>query len=419
MTLLKDVYGIISFEERNIKISVCQVEKQAKHCLYFRNIFLHDTIDTHLKNNRDNLLNHLRQELIKVETFIGINVIRYLILVPHLNMVVNSKLSDNITSDSKSQVEEFIKSLPVNDEFVCLNRAVTDYVVNEQVMDNIPIQEEFKVNYIEYLAKKEDVKDIIDLINALHIEPLGFYNNPIAYISAKLDHSEKKRMLIDMLDDSTNIYFYDKKKELYRMVTIKEGKNYLVNKIMDIVKLSRSEVLNLLAAFKNIKHIYQNAVVCNYHKDHYKSLQQLDLNTFKLIVNKEINDYFRIIVKACDKINAESIHFNCDIDLFDCFDYKLNSDKQVTFNGVKVETQNQTIVGLENENVSNIIWILNGAINEKEILGKEVPCSIDPYFDEGQQTKQFNKNIFMKFGIFLTNVVAKLGGSDDSLWKKS
>ena len=419
MTQLKDVYGIISFEEQNIKISVFQVEKQAKHCLYFRNIFLHDTIDKHLKNNRDNLLAHLRHELIKAETFIGINVIRYLILVPRLKMVVNAKLSDEITSNSQAQLEEFIKSLPVSDEYVCLNRCIVDYVANEQVREDIPTEGKFKVNYIEYLAKSEDVKDIIDLINALHIEPLGFYNNPIAYKNSLLDHSEKTRMLIDMVQDATNIYFYDKKTELYRMVTIKEGKNYFIDKIMSTTKLSRSECLNLLSSFKNIKHIGQNPVICNYHKSSYKSLDQLDLNSFKILVNKEINDYFKLIVNACNKINAESIHFNSDIDVFDCFDFKLNGTQPITINHVKVETQKQNIIGLESENVSNIIWILNGAINEKEVLGKEVPCSIDPYFDEGVQVKQFNKNIFMKFGIFLTNVVAKLGGSDDSLWKKS
>ena len=419
MTQLKDVYGIISFEEQNIKISVFQVEKQAKHCLYFRNIFLHDTIDKHLKNNRDNLLAHLRHELIKAETFIGINVIRYLILVPRLKMVVNAKLSDEITSNSQAQLEEFIKSLPVSDEYVCLNRCIVDYVANEQVRDDIPTEGKFKVNYIEYLAKSEDVKDIIDLINALHIEPLGFYNNAIAYKNSILDHKEKTRMLIDMLDESTNIYFYDKKTELYRMVSIKEGKNYFIDKMMSILKLSRAETCNILAAFKNIKHMEQNAAVCNYHSCHYKALNQLGTKTLKVLISKEINDYFKKIVTACEQINDESIHFNCALDLYDCFDYKLNYTKPITINNVKVETQVQNIIGLENENVSNIIWILNGAINEKEILGKEVPCSIDPYFDEGQQTKQFNKNIFMKFGIFLTNVVAKLGGSNDSLWKKS
>ena len=419
MTQLKDVYGIISFEQRNIKISVYQVEKQAKHCLYFRNLFLHNTIESHLKNNRDNLLQHIRQELIKVETFIGINVIRYLILVPGLNMIVNNKLSDDITSKDESQVEEFIKSLPTNNEFVCLNRCVTDYVVNEQIRDTIPAEGSFKVNYIEYLAKQQDVAGIIDLIKALNIEPLGFYNNPIAYKNSLLDHQEKTRMLIDMLDESTNIYFYDKKTELYRMVSIKEGKNYFIDKMMSILKLSRAETCNILAAFKNIKHMEQNAAVCNYHSCHYKALNQLGTKTLKVLISKEINDYFKKIVTACEKINAESIHFNCDLDLYDCFDYKLNYTKPITINNVKVETQVQNIIGLENENVSNIIWILNGAINEKEILGKEVPCSIDPYFDEGQQTKQFNKNIFMKFGIFLTNVVAKLGGSNDSLWKKS
>ena len=419
MTQLKDVYGIISFEEKNIKISVFQVEKQSKHCLYFRNIFLNDTINSHLKLNRERLLAYLRQELIKVETVIGVNVIRYLILVPHLNMTINSKSSDEITYTNKNDLESYITNLPTSEEFVCLNRSITEYVVNEQVLTTAPIDGSLKVNYIEYLARKNDVKDFVELINALNIEPLGFYNNPIAYKNSILDHNEKTRMLIDMLEESTNIYFYDKKTDLYRTATIDQGKNWFVNKVSEKIKLSKEDTLNILESFRNIKHISQNVVVCNYHNDHYKSLQQLDTAYLKTMISNLIGEYFQLVVKGCEKVNADSIHFNCDDALFECFDFKLNGNDPVTINRVKVETQQQNIIGLEDENVSNVIWILNGAINEKEILGKEVPCSIDPYFDEGQQEKQFSKNVFMKFGIFLTNVVAKLGGTDDSLWKKS
>ena len=418
MTQLKDVYGIISFEQKNIKISVFQVEKEAKHCLYYRNVFLNSGISKHLENNREQLLSYLKDELIKVERFIGISVVRYLILVPHLKMTINNKLSDKFVFDDKEEFDKYIKNLSVDKEHVCLTRSVTDYVVNEKVQSEFPANVEFQANYIEYLAKKQDIADVIELINELKITPLGFYNNPIAYENSILDHSQKKRMLIDMQDDCTNVYFYNTNVELTKMITVEQGKSWLVDSIAKSLKLDNASALSLLQSYQNIKLVSRNMILCNVHKPKFKSVEQLDLNTFKSITNRHINNYFKLIVDACERIDTESIHFNCDCELYDCFDYKLNKMLAVTINNVKVETQKQNIVGLENENVSNIIWILNGVINEKEILSKPVPCSIDAYFDEYQQEKQFNKDLFTRCGIFLTNFVSKLGGSMDILWKK-
>ena len=419
MTQLKDVYGIITFEQYNIKISVYQVEKQVKHCLYFRSIFLLDSFQDHVKSHRDAVIRYLRNELMKVETFIGVNVLRYLILVPDLKMTLNNKLSDEVSFHTKEQLDNYLKNLSTPDGKVCLNRSITDYIVNEQVQSEMPTQDVYKVNYIEYLANKADVTELCNLIDALQIEPLGFYNNAIAYKNSILDHNKKTRILIDMLDDCTNIYFYDKNTELYRIVTVEEGKDWLINQLTEITKLTKEQCINFISAYQNIKLINENPIILNCHCPHYRSLKQLDLNSFKVIVNNLINKYFQIIVDKCDSIDCESVHFNCDNSIYDCFDYKLNVCQEAFINGVKIETQYQTIVGLEHENVANIIWILNGAINENELLGKAVPCSIDPYFDEHQQERQFNKDIFMKFGIFLTNFVAKLGGSMDQIWKKS
>ena len=418
MTQLKDVYGIISFEQRNIKVSVFQIEKHAKHCLYFRNIPLHDDLNKHLKENRAQLLSYLKEKLMKVDSFIGVKVVRYLILVPDLKMSISNKLSDKFIFNDKQELDNYIKNLPTDKEHVCLNRCVTDYVVNEQVQSTFPANVEFRANYIEYLAKKQDIAGVVDLINELHIIPRGFYNNPIAYENSILNHNQKTRVLIDMLDDCTNIYFYSKETELSKVVTIGQGKNWFIDSIAKAIKLDYANALNLLASYKNIKNVSQNIAVCNYDKAQYRLLDQLDLNSFKKITNNQINYFFKLVVDACDCINAESIHFNCDSTIYDCFEYKLNKMQPIVIDDVKLETQLQNIVGLENDNTSNIIWILNGVINEKEILTKQVPCSIDAYFDEYQQEKQFNKDVFMKFGIFLTNFVAKLGGSMDSLWKK-
>ena len=225
MTNLKNVYGIISFEETNIKISVFLVCKQKQHCMYHRNIILPESLSDFLKNNRNDLIQYLQKELIKVDNFIGIKVLRYLILVPHLNMTVSNHLTDELNCANQEELNKYLNNIIIPENKVCLSHVITDYVVNEQVQLHFPQKQKFKANYIEYLADKNDIKDICELISSLCIEPLGFYNNAIAYQASLLNHEKKTRMLIDMQDDLSNVYLYDKNADLYCLKTIIRGKN--------------------------------------------------------------------------------------------------------------------------------------------------------------------------------------------------
>ena len=76
---------------------------------------------------------------------------------------------------------------------------------------------------------------------------------------------------------------------------------------------------------------------------------------------------------------------------------------------VNIEIDNETILGIEDEYISNLVHILKD-LNQRYELTKDMKLtSIDPFFSEDISRSQFHKNIMIKLGIQSTKMWAKLG----------
>ena len=104
MYSLKNVFGIISFETKYIKITVAEISKNETHCLYFKKV-TYPGCDINFKlNDFNGTKTILTNELIKVDSFIGIKVKRYVLNIPNLpiNMTSQTISNDNFKSEEDS-----------------------------------------------------------------------------------------------------------------------------------------------------------------------------------------------------------------------------------------------------------------------------------------------------------------------------
>ena len=70
------------------------------------------------------------------------------------------------------------------------------------------------------------------------------------------------------------------------------------------------------------------------------------------------------------------------------------------------------IIGLENENISHLIYAISSATEESNKLDNVELTSIDPFYSEDMSTNQLKQNLIIKIGILSTNISAKLGQGD-------
>ena len=125
-----------------------------------------------------------------------------------------------------------------------------------------------------------------------------------------------------------------------------------------------------------------------------------------------------MIIKQLDKITSflvdkkfDEIKLNCSSDFLAIYKFAYDLE-YLKMNEQEIGVCDAEIIGLENENISHLIYAINSATEESIKLDAVELTSIDPFFSEDLSTNQLKQNIIIKIGILSTNISAKLGQGD-------
>ena len=379
---LKKVFGIISFEANHIKILVVENASGIQHCLYFKKVAYPGHNENFKLNDHDVTKRILNIELLKVDKFIGAKVKRYLLDIPNLpiNMIYQS--FDNQNFKSEADICNYINNNPYYNGALCIKKQIINYKVNDRIVEQLPQSDQFTVNCLNCFINKNVISEYEKLFAELLIGEIGFYNNAFVLKNA-FRKSSKSKLLIDIYEQCANLIEYGEDNEIVRLQTVDFGTDFIKKLMMSKILVDDEKSINkIIQSFKNIYAYQENPTVINYYQNQYLKTKQLRLDDLKkicisLVINKFAYDLEYL------KMNEQEISI-CDAE----------------------------IIGLENENISHLIYAISSATEESNKLDNVELTSIDPFYSEDMSTNQLKQNIIIKIGILSTNISAKLGQGD-------
>jgi len=133
MFKLRNIYAVISFEKTSIEILVCEKNNSQMHCLYQNSIKNLNYLDDNGNFiNNSELLIKLQNLITSADNFIGLNITKYIVNLPNLQIKMFTNSTNNLKVDhnlSKKEVLDFIK------------REINEHVNDDEAVINIqPLQ---------------------------------------------------------------------------------------------------------------------------------------------------------------------------------------------------------------------------------------------------------------------------------------
>lgn len=419
---LINVYGIITFNASSINVSVMSNENRNNNCLYYHTLNFELN---YLKNNYKYVVDTLNKELINVDKYLGFGIKRYVINVPHLLMNIKPCSTSKIKFENESKLMNYLTNLNNEPNTTNLKQQIIGYFQDEKFSKNLPINgKPYIVSYLNYSCENQYLNNILKLIQDLKIVVLSFYNNATSFqLSNSKTENKSSKILIDLTKKATHIYAYDVNNHIVNSQKINLGIDHIKAQISEIINILDLKIVDKL--LHNYQHLLevddQDITVANIHNESFLNISTLTLRTLKEIAVYLVKPYFECIQQELNINNFSEVFFNCDDDIKYLFNCALNTNdllNKVSINNINVCLTNKTVFGLENENISNLVWILDGINNEKELHPSiQYLTSIDPYVSEELNNSNFQQNLLMKFGILATNLSAKLGMQMDEIWK--
>lgn len=408
MYSLKNVFGIISFETKYIKIAVAEISKHETHCLYFKKISYPGYNINFKLNDFNGTKTVLTNELIKVDSFIGIKVKRYILNIPNLPISMTRQTITNDNFKSEDDVYKYIDAHPYYPGAKCIKKQIIGYVVNNQLVKKIPNQTDFLVKCLNCFINKNFIDEYENLFNKLFIKIIDIYINAFEYkdiFSTNISNA----LLIDIYEQQCNLIEYNKNHEIIYAQTINLGTDWFANRLANKLQVdSIRNIDQLIQSMKYTGNCTENPVVVNYFKDKYLRTKQLKLDEFKKIclatAIKQINKLDEYLIdKQFDEIKIQCNNMFNEV-------YSLACDLgYLKIKNVNIEIDNENILGIEDEYISNLVHIFND-INQRYELTKDIKLvSIDPFVSEDMSRNQIHKNMIIKLGIQSTKMWAKLG----------
>lgn len=408
---LKKVFGIISFEANHIKILVVENASGIQHCLYFKKVAYPGHNENFKLNDHDVTKRILNIELLKVDKFIGTKVKRYLLDIPNIpiNMIYQS--FDNQNFKSEADICNYIDNNPYYNGALCIKKQIIDYKVNNRIVEQLPQSDQFTVNCLNCFINKDVISEYEKLFDELLIGEIGFYNNAFVLKNA-FRKSSKSKLLIDIYEQCANLIEYGEDNEIVRLQTVDFGTDFLKKLMMSKILVDDEKTINkIIQSFKNIYAYQENPTVINYYQNQYLKTKQLRLDDLKKIcislVIKQINQIASFLV---DK-EFDEIKLNCAVDFLTFYKFAYDLE-YLKMNEQEISICDAEIIGLENENISHLIYAISSATEESSKLDNVELTSIDPFYSEDMSTNQLKQNIIIKIGILSTNISAKLGQGD-------
>ena len=408
---LKKVFGIISFEANHIKILVVENASGIQHCLYFKKVAYPGHNENFKLNDHDVTKRILNIELLKVDKFIGTKVKRYLLDIPNLpiNMIYQS--FDNQNFKSEADICNYINNNPYYNGALCIKKQIINYKVNDRIVEQLPQSDQFTVNCLNCFINKNVISEYEKLFAELLIGEIGFYNNAFVLKNA-FRKSSKSKLLIDIYEQCANLIEYGEDNEIVRLQTVDFGTDFIKKLMMSKILVDDEKTINkIIQSFKNIYGYQGNPTVINYYQNQYLKTKQLRLDDLKKIcislVIKQINQIASFLV---DK-KFDEIKLNCTGDFLTFYKFAYDLE-YLKMNEQEISICDAEIIGLENENISHLIYAISSATEESNKLDNVELTSIDPFYSEDMSTNQLKQNIIIKIGILSTNISAKLGQGD-------
>ena len=408
MYSLRNVFGIISFETKYIKIAVAEVSKHETHCLYFKKI-AYPGYDINFKlNDFNGTKNILTNELIKADSFIGIKVKRYILNIPNLPISMTKQVITNDNFKLENDIYKYIDANPYYQGAKCIKKQIIGYVVNNQLVKKIPNQTDFSVECLNCFINKSLIEEYENLFNKLFIKIIDIYINAFEYNDI-FSTNTTNALLIDIYEQQCNLIEYNKNHEIVHSQTINLGTDWFANQLANKLEVdSIKNIDQLIQSMKYTANCAENPVVVNHFKNKYLRTKQLKLEEFKKIclstAIKQINRLHEYLIdKQFDEIKIQCNNMFNEV-------YSLACDLgYLKIKNVNIETDNEKILGIENEYISNLAHIFKDINHRYELTNDTKLVSIDPFFSEDMSRSQINKNVIIKLGIQSTKMWAKLG----------
>lgn len=419
---LINVYGIITFNINNVNIVIMSNQNRNNNCLYYKTINF--AID-YLQKNYDLVHQTLAKELINIDKFLGLTIKRYIINIPHLLMNINPQLSDKLNLENEGKLLNYLNNLHSDKNTLNIKQEIIGYFQKQKFLKKFPTNNKpYIVSYLNYSCSNDSLNNVFRLIKDLKIVVLSFYNNATSFQLANTNNkNNKKRLLIDLTNDSTHIYAYDINNHIVNSQSINIGINTLKKQIAEMINVNDIKVVEkLLHNYSHISTIEnKDVIIANVHDESFLNVSPLTLSNLKEISIYLVKPYFEQINHELKISDFNEIYFNCDHStkyLFECALNSIGETETIKINNLPVVIHDRTIFGLESENINNLVWILDGINNEKELHPNiQYLSSIDPYVSEELNVNNFQQNLLMKFGILTTSFSAKLGMAVDEIWK--
>ena len=408
---LKKVFGIISFEANHIKILVVENASGIQHCLYFKKVEYPGHNENFKLNDHDVTKRILNIELLKVDKFIGAKVKRYLLDIPNLPINMIYQTFDNQNFKSEADICNYIDNNPYYNGALCIKKQIINYKVNDRIVEQLPQSDQFKVKCLNCFINKNVISEYEKLFTELLIGEIGFYNNAFVLKNA-FRKSSKSKLLIDIYEQCANLIEYGEDNEIVRLQTVDFGTDFLKKLMMSKILVDDEKSINkIIQSFKNIYAYQENPTVINYYQNQYLKTKQLRLDDLKKIcislVIKQINQIASFLV---DK-KFDEIKLNCTSGFLTFYKFAYDLE-YLKMNEQEISICDAEIIGLENENISHLIYAISSATEESNKLDNVELTSIDPFYLEDMSTNQLKQNIIIKIGILSTNIWAKLGQGD-------
>lgn len=394
---LKNVYGVINFDYDQIHVVVLQSGQYKKHCLFSKSIFIDS--DYLSDNNLDinAIFNPLKELLMQANLFINLPIKRYLITVPHLAIeLVHHNINDLVCED-ESEVLKSLQHLTAYNDLLALKRQIINYQLNNNTIQYLPKNTPCGVSYIDLCANKNLINRFNELFNLLKIEQISFDNNITAFMS-----SNKNASLIDLDLNKTTINVIDDQHRLVEQIDVNYGINNFVELIQNDLKINDTNIINkLINNLDVLLNLNDDQPIINYFENQFLAIKQLKISDLKKLIYQWVQTYFDVINKAIQKFDLKKIVFNTNHPVNYLFNYIIN-ESLIKINDVVITCLNENILGVDTYNLFACLYAINNA------SGLET-CSIDPYAPEEITSRQFHRNLIVKFGIISTQISAKLG----------
>jgi hypothetical protein len=373
--------------------------------LYYNSIE-HDYLDQNVVFlNHDNLIEKLRILINGADTFLGVNIKRYIVNISCLPIKsVQSRSHESLVFEplNDEHANNYINKLIMtkrDENQYTLNAYATGWYLDGKYTPQFPegaIGKKISFDYIGIVSERSIVDQFVDLLKEVGCKPLDITCNSLC-LGIYVNGGNTDGVVIDIKNTSTVVNLYNKHGEIKAVTKINKGSNWYLQEIKRLLEIDpQTNLAPMIESLDLIGNVDKDTVLLHKHTSEFLTIKEANVQSIatalKITSKNLFHEIDAVLIEMKTKCHTDfaKVYLNVAESLVYAF---RDVCPLRTIDNLAIQVLTNTVIGLEDYAVNNMLAATTYVYNLQTQTNEFHTYSIDPFISEQTSDYQFKQNL--------------------------